>query len=87
MPNRPITATRKSKPPNSSVVAEGQAQLAGDGVDADGGQREAEHHAAMVLVGGSLPMPTKLQKVRKKTENFSAGPNFSAKLATSGRRA
>jgi len=29
-------------------------------------------------------MPTKLQKARKKTENFSAGPNSSANLATSG---
>ena len=29
-------------------------------------------------------MPTKLQKARKNTENFSAGPNCSAKLATSG---
>ena len=29
-------------------------------------------------------MPTKLQKARKKTENFSAGPNCRAKLATRG---
>src|SRR5262249_25854970 len=34
--------------------------------------------------GGSLPMPMKLQKARKNTENFSAGPNCSANLATSG---
>ena len=44
MPNRPITAIRKSKPCSSSVDAEGQPQLAGHGVHADGGQREAEHH-------------------------------------------
>ena len=29
-------------------------------------------------------MPTKLQKARKYTANFSAGPNCSANLATSG---
>ena len=29
-------------------------------------------------------MPTKLQKARKNTANFSAGPNCSAKRATSG---
>ena len=39
---------------------------------------------AMVLNGGSFPMPMKLQKARKKTANFSGGPNLSANLATSG---
>ena len=40
--------------------------------------------AASVLNGGSLLMPMKLQKARKYTANFSAGPNCRANLATSG---
>src|SRR6478735_5660392 len=40
--------------------------------------------AAMVLNGGSLLNPPKLQNARKYTANFSAGPKRSAKLATSG---
>ena len=44
MPNRPITAIRKSKPLQQFGEAEGQAQLAGDAVHADGGEREADHH-------------------------------------------
>ena len=44
MPNRPITAIRKSKPVQQLGEAEGQAQLAGDGVEADRGEREADHH-------------------------------------------
>ena len=35
MPNRPITAIRKSKPTRSSLVAEGHAQRAGHLVKAD----------------------------------------------------
>ena len=31
--------------------------------------------ATIVLNGGSLPMPMKLQKAMKNTANFSAGPN------------
>ena len=42
--------------------------------------------AAMVLAGGSLLMPTKLQKVSSCTAKNSAGPNFSANLASSGAR-
>src|SRR6476619_7143793 len=40
--------------------------------------------AAMVLNGGSLPMPMNEQNARKNTANFSAGPNCSANFATSG---
>src|SRR5687768_15036995 len=40
--------------------------------------------AAMVFAGGSLLMPTNEQNARKYTANFSAGPNCSAKRATSG---
>ena len=66
MPKSPITAIRKSKPRISSVTAEGEAQLAGHGVDADRGEREAEHHRRDASShGGSLPMPMKLQNVRR----------------------
>ena len=40
----------------------------------------------IVLNGDSLPMPTKLQKVRIWTAKNSAGPNCSAKLAITGAR-
>jgi hypothetical protein len=39
---------------------------------------------AMVLAGGSLLMPTKLQKVSNCTAKNSAGPNLSANLASNG---
>ena len=39
-----------------------------------------------VLMGGSLLMPTKLQKVSNCTAKNSGGPNLSANLATSGAR-
>jgi hypothetical protein len=73
MPNRPITAIRKSKPLQQLGEAEGHAQLAGHRVHADGGQREAQHHRREVLIGGSLLMPTKLQKVSICTAKNSAG--------------
>ena len=65
MPNRPITAIRKSKPLSNRFEAEGQAQLPGHLVETDRAEREAEHHRAMVLNGGSLLSPTKLQNARK----------------------
>src|SRR5262249_33626842 len=37
----------------------------------------------MVLNGGSLTRPMKLQKARKKTANFSGGSNLKANFATS----
>ena len=42
--------------------------------------------AAMTLAGGSLLMPTKLQNVSNWTAKNSAGPNFSANLASNGAR-
>ena len=41
---------------------------------------------ASTLKGEPLPIPTKLAKVRKKTEKNSAGPNCRANLATRGAR-
>ena len=46
MPNRPITATRKLKPLEQLDRAEGHAQLAGDRIQPDRRQREAQHHGA-----------------------------------------
>ena len=43
-PNRPITAIRKSKPRSSSIVPKVMPKLAGDAVEADRGEREAERH-------------------------------------------
>ena len=40
--------------------------------------------ATMTLVGGSLLMPTKLQKVSNWTAKYSAGPKLSANLASTG---
>ena len=84
MPNRPITATRKSKPLSSSVEPKVRRSWPVTVSVPTAASAKPSIMAAMVLVGGSLPMPTKLQKARKNTENFSAGPNCSAKLATSG---
>ena len=85
MPKRPITAMRKSKPLSNSVKPK---------VNRNWPVTESSHRprrarsrsssTAMVLKGGSLPRPTKLQNARKKTANFSAGPELPAKLATSG---
>ena len=44
MPNRPMTAIRKSKPLSSSGNAEGQPQLPGHLIEPDGAEREADHH-------------------------------------------
>ena len=41
---------------------------------------------AIVLTGGSRPMPTKLAKVRNWIAKYSGGPNCSANFATSGAR-
>ena len=54
MPNRPITAIRKSKPPSSSLVAEGHAQRAGHLVEADGAERKAQAHRGQHLEGRAL---------------------------------
>ena len=84
MPNRPITAMRKSKPLKSSVEPKVRRSWPVTVSVPTAASAKPSIMAAMVLVGGSLPMPTKLQKARKNTENFSAGPNCRAKLATSG---
>ena len=84
MPNRPITAIRKSKPLSSSVKPKVSRSCPVTLSRPTAASAKPIIIAAMVLNGGSLPMPTKLQKARKYTANFSGGPNCSANFATSG---
>ena len=51
MPNRPMTAIRKSKPISSCIVAERHPERAGHLVEADGAEREAEAHGGERLEG------------------------------------
>ena len=84
MPNRPMTAIRKSKPLSSSVDPKVSRNCPVMESRPTAASAKPIIIAAMVLNGGSLLKPTKLQNARKYTANFSAGPNRSAKLATSG---
>src|SRR5882672_2003597 len=84
MPNRPMTAMRKSKPLSSSVDPNVSRNCPVMESSPTAASAKPIIIAAMVLNGGSLLNPTKLQNARKYTANFSAGPNCSAKLATSG---
>ena len=85
-PNRPITAIRNSKPRSSSIqpkVRRSSPVTMSRPTEASANPSIIE---AIVLNGDSLPMPTKLQKVSSWTAKNSAGPNCSAKLATTGAR-
>ena len=84
MPNRPITAMRKSNPFSSSVKPNVSRNCPVMESRPTAASAKPIIMAAMVLNGGSLLRPTKLQNARKYTANFSAGPNCSAKPATSG---
>ena len=84
MPNRPMTAMRKSKPLSNSVKPNVSRNCPVMESSPTAASAKPIIMAAMVLNGGSLLRPTKLQNARKYTANFSAGPNRSAKLATSG---
>src|SRR5262249_10867094 len=85
-PNKPMTATRKSKPckrvgePNvmRSVPVTVSMPTAASA--------KPSIIEAIVLTGGSRPMPTKLQEGRSWIAKNSGGTNFSANLATSGAR-
>src|SRR5262245_27676370 len=86
MPNRPITAIRKSKPTSSSAwpnVIRSVPVILSRPTEPSAKPR---HMEASTLKGEPLPMPTKLANVRKNTEKNSAGPNCRANLATSGAR-
>ena len=57
MPNRPITAIREVEALEQFGHAEGHAQLAGDRVHADGGEREAGIIAAIVFPAAPCSYP------------------------------
>ena len=70
MPNRPMTATRKSNPRISSLEAEGHAQRARHLVQADAASAKPRHHRGEDLEGRALPMPTKLRRSEVDREEF-----------------
>ena len=86
MPNRPITAIRKSKPTSSSVWPKVMRSVPVILSRPTEPSAKPRHMEASTLKGEPLPMPTKLANVRKNTEKNSAGPNCRANLATSGAR-
>ena len=86
MPNRPITATRKSKPLSNSLKPKVMRNWPVTVSSPTAARAKPIIIEAIVLNGDSLPMPTKLQKVSSCTEKNSAGPNCSAKLAMIGAR-
>src|SRR3546814_4862056 len=77
---------RKAKPRSSSYQPKVMRSSPVDGSCPTAARAKPNIIDAIVLKGGSLPMPTKLQNVRSWTEKSSAGPNASAKSATIGDR-
>src|SRR3546814_17955049 len=75
---------RKAKPRSSSYQPKVMRSSPVDGSCPTAARAKPNIIDAIVLKGGSLPMPTKLQNVRSWTEKSSAGPNASAKSATLG---
>jgi len=65
MPNRPITAIRKSKPVSNSVKPKVNRSCPVIESSPTAASAKPIIIAAMVLNGGSLLRPTKLQKARK----------------------
>ena len=87
MPNRPITAIRKSKPLSSCSKPNVMRSCAGHA--RRGRPSPAQSRGTSPRSSSTdepRPMPTKLANVRKNTEKNSAGPNCSAKRAISGAR-
>ncbi|MCY1214662.1 hypothetical protein D3C81_1228520 [compost metagenome] len=86
MPNRPITATRKSKPRSSSCEPKVMRSVP-ETVSMPTAARIKPRHIAIRIFGlDSLPMPTKLQNVSRYTAKNSGGPKRSANFATIGAR-
>ena len=86
MPNRPITATRKLTPRNSSVepkVMRNWPDTVSMPMPASSRPSDIE---MTVLCLASRPSPTKEQKVRRYTAKNSGGPNFSANEEIIGAR-
>ncbi len=86
MPNRPITAIRKSKPCSSAVepnVSRSDPVTVSSPTAASAKPTIIE---AIVFSAWPLLMPTKAQNVSRYTAKNSGGPNASAKFATIGER-
>ena len=86
MPNSPITAIRKSKPFSSSGTPKVMRSWPVTLSMPTAASAKPSIIDAMVFAGGSLLVPTKLQKVSNCTAKNSGGPNFSANFASSGAR-
>ena len=86
MPNRPMTATRKSKPRMRSVRPNVRRSCPVTVSMPTAAMAKPSAIESSVLKGEPLPMPTKLQKVSRYTAKNSGAPNFSANFATSGAR-
>ena len=86
MPNRPITATRKSKPVSRCVEPKVRRRVPVTVSMPTVASAKPSIIEASVLKGGSLLVPTKAQKVSRYTAKNSGGPNASANPATTGDR-
>ncbi len=86
MPNRPITATRKLKPFSSSGWSNVRRNWPVTLSMPTAASAKPSIIETRVFEGGSLLRPTKLAKVSSCTAKNSAGPNFSANLASTGAR-
>src|ERR1700710_3095696 len=86
MPNRPITATRKLMPRNSSLEPKVMRNCPDTVSMPTPASSKPSDIEMMVLCLASRPSPTKEQNVNRYTEKNSGGPNFSAKDEIIGAR-
>jgi hypothetical protein len=86
IPKSPITAIRKSNPCSMSVNPKVIRNVPVTVSSPTAASAKPSIIDAIVLSGGSRPIPTKLQNVNNWTPKYSGGPNLSANLATSGAR-
>ena len=84
IPNRPMTATRKSKPRRSSVEPKVRRSWPVTESRPTAASAKPSIMAERILAGGSRPMPMKLQKVRNCTAKNSAGPKRKRQLGEVG---
>ena len=84
MPNRPITAIKKSKPRIKSGKPKVRRSCPVTVSMPTAASAKPIAIEAKILNGEPLPMPTKLQNVSRYTAKYSGGPNLRANLATSG---
>ena len=86
MPNRPITATRKSKPVSRWVEPKVRRSVPVTVSMPTAASAKPSIIAHTVLNGGSLLVPMNAQKVSRYTAKNSGGPKASANFATTGER-